>query len=317
MQSTATTLYETIMDAYDEYMTHLNAGGKKPRVFTPRHHPNKSLDIINASELGRCPLATAKEKRGDPMVVPPTRYSKISLKHLLLQGTRDAEPLQEALLWKWGRARVTKNVLIGEGVALEARVGDKELGTKGRADAVLNWNGETHVVEIKRRDAQRGTSTPMPKDSDVYQVLSYAHIMDLPYKHIHILILNRYFFKLWTLGWDPNQMVYALTDEDGVVWYSGLGLDSFEEAINVHRKYRAEKLTTPPMIDMFAADFGWYCYRWVDGEKPKKYKALYKGQEERIGFIEARCPYWCWGGNPKEHIPVRELEYDSKKYALV
>ncbi len=283
------TLYATLQQAYYDYLKYLQEGNSPIALPYRGPEPSKSGLTVRASSLGRCPLAIALERSKSPMKFPPTQARELSSLHLMQQGTRDAAPFQEAMLWKFG-----------ECAQVEIMVESEALRVRGRIDVILTVEGRGHIVEIKRRDAQRGTSGPAPKLSDVYQAMVYGLITGA--ESVNILILNRYFFNLWNLR--PVGSGYVLVDEKGDLWNSDLNApehlnhDNLRAEIARHLAYLDGGVTSDPMPDFINRDEGWQCFQWENGERPKRYKREYKGKTERTETIVPRCPFWCHTDSP-------------------
>ena len=296
------TFFEEFEAAYLQYL--------QLRVRLPYEKAERSGEahtLVHASAIGRCPLATAKERNNEPERYPQARREKLSSLHLMSQGERDAEPIQEALVRFLG-------------FKAEHYFQDRVAGVSGRVDAYKFGT----IVEIKRRDAQRGRSRPMPKRDDMLQILAYInHFWNQTQVHheAYLLMVNRYYCDVWQMEWNEGLSQYVLYDHDGEIFIPDGRVDSYTLAVKIaqHKNYLEDKNlrhTPEQFVDDFAAvTDGWNCYKW-DGEPAKKYKDVYKGKTERRGKIKRRCVHWCHPFEA-EDVEVRETSYESGKFEIV
>lgn len=310
--------YHVVYGAYSEY---LRSGD---RIYLPlhKHNPANSVGKVHASALGRCPLQNALKRSNAPMTNPPSHQKRTSSLHLMQQGVRDAEPVQESLIWKYGKAKVRKGVPQGKGAAVEVSIDSKPFRVRGRMDAVVRpgEGREAFIFEVKRRDPIGGENDPQPKLSDVWQVLTYGLTTGI--QNMNLVIMNRYSFKVWTLR--PVTDGYMLFDEMGVKWDSFLNspehinIPALEREIQLQFDYLHGIQSECPMPDFLNDDRngGWYCFQWVKGVKPMVYAKTYQGKDEKFGYITPRCEYFC---QPMELIgkPIRETGRNTKRYEFV
>lgn len=285
-------LYADIRKGYHEYLIYVQ---KNSRIQLPEHihDPQQSIGKVHASALGRCPLASAKKRQQEVQM-------DLSTLHLMQQGMRDAEPLQEAMLWYDPRTQVEFSV---------------ERGVfRGRIDILYNG----HVIEIKRRDGYM-KNPPQPKLTDVYQMLAYHYITGIT--SIHLCLMTRFDLFFWRL--EPRENGFVLLDEQGNEWknaankpsYLNFGVLHFEA--KRHMEY-LEGRTDDPMPNFLEIPAGAECFHWESAERPKKYKTTYNGETERRANIVPHCPFWCHCKVPSNGlIEIEELEYGSKSYNLI
>lgn len=283
-------LYSEIRQIYDEYLDYLQ---ENPRIRLPEHihDPELSIGKIHASSLGRCPKASALKRKTKII-------NDLSTKHLMQQGVRDAEPLQEAMFWKGHQVEVSV---------------EKEI-FRGRIDILYKH----HVIEIKRRDGYM-RSDPSPKLTDVYQLIAYQYITGL--ESIHLCLMTRFNLFFWQLVRDGNG--FKMVDEQGREWknsynnsgYLNYSVLKFEG--NRHLQYMNGERTDDPMPNFLNIPMGNECYHWEDQGKPKKYKTK---EDQKIANICPHCPFFaeCKGlVIPSDGLlPVEEIEYGSKEYRL-
>lgn len=289
-------LYDEIREIYKEYLIYLQ---KNPRVILPEHihDPSQSIGKVHASALGRCPLASAKKREG----VEPASMESMSTLHLMQQGVRDAEPLQEALYWKYPDL-----------VQIEFSV-EREM-LRGRLDILYG----TNVIEIKRRDGYM-RNPPQPKLTDVYQMIAYSYMTG--FKNINLCLMTRFNLNFWKLIEEGNG--FKLVDEEGNDWkngYNNPGYLSYSVLLyeaNRHMDYLNGEKSEDPMPNFLNIPGGAECFHWENNERPKQYKTSYNGESQRTANIIPHCPFWCHGGTPAGNpIPVEEIEYGTKEYRL-
>src|SRR5690554_4018104 len=124
---------------YAAYLRALNEGEARVRLPDHQHDPTVSAGKVHASALGRCPLLKANERHNVPKRIQPTEDQELNLLHLFQQSARDAEVVQEAVVW-------------GKTGEVEVSIDSDELRLRGRIDLLVDYAGERHIVEIKRRD---------------------------------------------------------------------------------------------------------------------------------------------------------------------
>lgn len=311
-----TSAYDLVFDAYFSYLRHLNSGGERFRLPEKTHNPALSVGLVHPSALGSCPLKPALQRANVPETNPPNDYEQLSAWHLMRQGVQDAEPLQEALIWKY-------EFMPGHYATAEESITDETLGIRGRMDAFVFSNGARHIYEIKRRDSYGKYDQPQPKISDVWQVLTYG--VALGVKSLNIILLDRYFFNLWQLR--PVDEGYVLFNyKTGEKWDSILNTPEFINVTNLkaeierQRAYLLGYTTEKPIADMLNDERtgSWFCWKWA-GDKAKMYAKTYQGRNEKIGHIQARCPYFthCYGHAPGARLAVRETAYQSNTFEFV
>lgn len=324
--------YHVVYGAYSEYLRYLEMGADRVKLPEHKHDPANSVGKVHASALGSCPLKNALRRQRAPQTNPPSHAERTSTLHLMQQGTRDAEPIQEALVWKYGEiskrwkatpSKTRKGHLPTDrsGAAVEVSVEHENFKVRGRIDATVrpSANAPQFIFEIKRRDATGGKGDPQPKLSDVWQLMTYGAATGI--HNLNLVIINRYVMKVWTLY--PVRDGFVLKDEKGERWANPLNspehlnYEKLEQEIALQLTYLNGK-TDCPMPDFLNDDRngGWYCFHWVDGVKPMVYARETKGKMEKLGYITPRCEYFC---QPQELIgaPVRETSRESGIYEFV
>jgi len=281
-------IYKEIQTAYLTYLRHLNVGGVRPEIPPYEKSVTEGAWIYSSSLLG-CPLQNARKYAGAAMSHPPTPSEEMSDFHLMQQGVRDAEPMQEALMWYFGASS-------------EVRISSESLRLRGRMDVDMMVGGVRHIVEIKRRDEFMGQITP--KLSDLYQSLSY--MMMTGAQHAHVLILNRYFFKLWSLY--PDGKGFIVKDEAGEEWRDKhntpehLNFEAVEAEVKRQMAFiervHAGEIVPPPISDPINNEEGWRCLKHHD--KPR----VLKTKENPEGSSSRRC-YWFCHTAPSSAGPFR------------
>lgn len=309
-----------IRSIYLNYLRHLSQGGKRPAL-PPYVHREGGTDKISASSLGRCPLAEAyKRNRNQEKTNPMTDGEEMSSLHLMQQGTRDAEPLQEAFVWSGGQVEVPV---------------ESDL-LRGRVDALIEYEEEHHVVELKRRDSKDG-GHPKPKMSDILQCLAYSSMLGVPMVNVHIVTLNRYGINVWNFEPVSSEGVFVgflVVNEDGKYWTSPLNNPekinekALTEEVMKHRDYLMGVQTACPMVDFLNHPEGWLCYH--DLQEPKHYKTennaiKFQGEGNYVpvgkgfsslGTVRPRCEWFdaCHGSHEGIHSVLDDQgvksEYD-------
>ena len=285
-------IYDDIRQGYLEYLTYIQ---KNPRITLPQHihDPALSTGKIHASSLGRCPLAAARKRELE------VKYD-LSTLHLMQQGIRDAEPLQEALLW------YDPTTLVEHSVERDT--------LRGRIDIL--YQGQ--VIEIKRRDGYI-KALPQPRLTDAYQLIAYSYITGLT--EIHLCLMTRFDLHFWKMVNKENGFV--LVDESGNEWknasnkpsYLNYGVLKYET--QRHLDYLNGVRVEDPLPDFLNIPAGTECGRWAGTERPKKYKTSYKGETERKADYIPTCPFWCHCDISEEGlIKVEETEYGSQTYRI-
>lgn len=296
-----------VRTAYDEYLDYIQSN---PRVHIPEHFhdPLQSVGKIHASSLGKCPLAAAKSRE------TKSQHS-LSTKHLMHQGVRDAEPIQEAMYWKFP-------------IEVEAERSIERLPFRGRLDLSITADNLCYGIEIKRRDGvlkglDGRVSVPTPYLTDVYQMIAYSYIT--PLEEVWLLLVTRFDLFFWQLKSTIGGFV--LVDEENNEWRSEynkpsyLNYDVILAEASSHQQYLNRERENDPFPDFLAQARGKQCFHWAGNERPKKYKTTYNGETERTANIVPHCQFFeqCKGITIPDNglIPVREIEFNSKKYEVV
>ncbi len=260
------------------------------------------LDKVWASSLGTCPLRNFKERSKAEPVLPYLAEKSLADLLRMEQGTRYAQVIQEAMVWKFKiNDTFRPEPLVEDRVLVETSLESEELLLKGRADLIYRTGSEVHVIEIKKPMFLQELATPY--DTYVYQALAYKFILEDLYPaltiHAHILIANTNGFNLWTLsdereeGEGFNTITYwDVLNEDGVS--AGTFADSeVISELSIQQSYLFDGITSIPRPDFANDPQYWLCARWAGKERPKKYKDTYKGQTERREKMVCACPHWC------------------------
>lgn len=289
-------LYEDIRSAYKEYLIYIQ---ENPRVRLPEHihDPAMSVGKVHASALGRCPKATALKRKVKVDM-------DLSTLHLMQQGIRDAEPLQEAMYWYYPiEAQVEYSV-------------EREY-FRGRIDILYG----DHVIEIKRRDGYM-KNPPQPKLTDVYQLIAYRYMTGFP--SINLCLMTRFDLFFWQLVEDGNG--FKLINEHGEEWKNGYNNSSYLNYSVIvyegqrHLQYLNEERSDDPMPNFLNIPAGSECFHWESAARPKKYKTSHNGETERDAPIRPHCPFFadCKGlVVPSDGLlQIGETEYDSKEYHI-
>lgn len=288
------TIFEDIRNAYGDYLVYLRSN---PRFQLPEsvHNPENSIGKVHASALGRCPRASALKR------VKEVREGT-SILHLMQQGVRDAEPVQEALAWRDPATLIEYSV-------------EKDF-LRGRIDAIY----KDQIIEIKRRDAPGDSDMPRPKMTDIYQMLAYSWILnnETPI----LLLVTRFDLFLWQLR--PVKEGFLLFDEKGYAFKSRINKPEYmnytvmlHEA-NRHLSYLRQETDDDPMPDFLNAHNGYECFSWENRNiRPKKFAVPFKDVTGTTANIVPTCPFWCHGAIPESGmISVEEIEVGSKTYQV-
>lgn len=306
---------------YYAYLHYLDNGGQRFRLPPEEpHDPAKSEGKIHPSSLTKCPLANAKRRTNEPVVIEQTREEHLRTLHVMQQGVRDAEVIQEAVLW---------HASTRHDVAAHAELSIEDDYLRGRMDLVVWLGEECHVVEIKRRDG----NPAKPKLSDAMQVLAYQ-VITPPTLSLHILLLNRWSnnpeldppgFQVWDFRLVEDG--YVLVDEQDTAFDADwnlpdtLNLDQVWAYTTIQLSYLSGELSHAPYLDWLNDGKG-ECFTWEGGwsAAPKKYAKRYKGKTERHEYAVPRCPWFCHyplGDRDDPGILCRETEYKSQVYEPV
>lgn len=253
----------------EAYLDYLQSGD---HVELPQYqHRADDLSLVYASDLGRCPLAAALKRTRQPERFPKTDAERLTSLHLMRQGVKDAEPLQEALVWAFGK-----------NAEVEKQVEDRILGVRGRIDTLLHREDGVHILEFKRRDTPHGGQAPEPKLSDCFQVMAYGEIMKTP--HMHIVTISRYFVTTWTLDLRGTHY-WVVNDETGEQWgNNNMDIAGLKAEIARQKSY-LDGNRADPMPGFANHPDGWQCGKPVYGKGVTKTRA--KGQ------WKTGCEHWC------------------------
>jgi len=280
-------MFNQITEIYEEYLEHLAGGGKRESV--PHHKSRHSNnDLVYASSLGKCPLAAALRRLCAVEKFPLTREENLKMHHLMNQGIRLAELIQEAFLF--------------HGDLVEEYFYSEDLGIAGVVDVLFSRPGEGHIIEIKTRNSEY----PLPSLSDCYQALAYKYMLSRNSKtkyQAYILTLtppnvkrkNDTPFDLWKL--EPSGDGHIVVRHDGELWQSKfndeerLNLTALKEEIQRHKMYLTGQTLHTPILDPLNDDGGWQCVKTI--KKPVKRKT----KPDEAGLIKRRCPYLCHTNN--------------------
>lgn len=308
-----------IRQVYRDYLEYLANGGDRIRI--PEHkHVDPETPVVYSSSLMRCPLLAAKKRNKDPEVLPQSPAKRLAALHIMQQGTRSAEPIQEAMLWHSLSGDEPKMKVDVE-LSLSSLAGK----LRGRVDLVITIDNHIHLIEIK----QKSDNYQTPRMPDIFQALSYSYMWKPEDITAHVMTVRRVSakdhdgaFNLWTLK--PDEHGFIVVGEDGGMWNHPVNNPEFINyttmwvEIERHRKYLAGELNGPPIVDFINTE-GFWCASWV-GNKPKKYKKLYKGKEERQEYMHPTCTHFCHFATDElgeEGFLVRETAYQSGEYEPV
>lgn len=292
-------LYNVIQETYSEYLNYL---ADNPRVEIPykKHDAAESEGKVHASSLGRCPLAAALSRKTD---AKGKGFDWKTL-HLMQQGVRDAEPLQEAMLWKY--PDVT-----------EVELSVERDNLRGRLDILYDGN----VIEIKRRDSPDRKVPPYLRLLDLYQTLAYGVILEEEARTLNILLATRFDITLYSLI--PDGGGYSVIDHNGRYWSSSYNKPSYINFAVVrglrdsHLRYMRGETTEDPRPNYLNSDH-YECGHFENDNKPKAYKVPFGNETGQTTKFIPTCSWWCHhNGDKPTEIVVREIEHGSKEYEEV
>lgn len=290
---------ERIHDTYNRYQLYLDDGNEP--IHLPYSQPYHYQGLIHASALFDCPLRAFKERSKAQAVLPELlKRNNPTLMHRMLQGTRMAEPFQEAFHWDHNHYSMVHS---------EETVVDKLLSLQGRMDLMVeDHNFVKHVVEFKHRLPQWKTPFPQPRIGDVFQLLAYMLMTSADEGHLVIINTPQYRdffdplkgFEVWNLVWNNEYQGYLLISEHGEQWnhpqneYEFINQNILREEVERQLSYMQEDAPTTPPIRL-GEEGDWQCMSVR--RKPKNGVS---------GSLHAMCPYFCHSDNPKpdyEYIP--------------
>lgn len=292
-------LYNVLQEAYSDYLDYL---ADNPRVELPyhKHDATTSEGKVHASALGRCPLAAALSRKTEKT---EKRFDWNTL-HLMQQGVRDAEPLQEAMLWKYP-----------EHTNVELSVEKDNL--RGRLDILYAGN----VIEIKRRDSPDRKVPPYLRLSDLYQTMAYGVILEEAAQTLNVLLVTRFDLTLFSLVPDGNG--YSVVDQNGRYWASPYNKPSYLNFAVVrglrdsHLRYMRGETTEDPKPNYLNGD-SYECGNFEKDTKPKAFKVPFGDATGQTTKFIPKCSHWCHhGGFKPEYIEIEEVEHGSKTYREV
>lgn len=295
-----------VRTAYDEYLDYIQT---HPRVRIPEHIHDPALSVgkVHASALGKCPKAAALQRETE------SKHS-LQTKHLMQQGVRDAEPIQEAMYWRYP-------------IEVVPECSIERPPFRGRLDIQFSWDAADYGIEIKRRDGTlKGLNgraeVPAPQLTDVYQMITYSYIK--PLEQVWLLLITRFDLFFWQLKEDIGGFV--LVDEDGNEWRSEynrpqyLNYDVILAEAATHQQYMNKEREADPIPNFLAVPKGRQCGHWENAERPKKYKNIYNGEEQRTANFVPHCPFFeqCKGITIPNtgFIQIEEVTHGSKDYRI-
>lgn len=305
-------LHTLISETVKEYLE----SGERVPLAPPLPHLEDQLDKVWASNLGTCPLRNFKERSQAEPVLPALLPKSLSTLLRMEQGTRYAEVIQEAMVWKFKQVdSFWYGALMHDRVLVEWSLEDEYV--KGRADLLYRTGSDVHVIEIKKPQFLKDDSTPYP--TYLFQALAYQFILEALYPllhiHAHILIATTTGFNLWSLEeiveQNPDQRSWHLVNEIGSL--AGIVQEQeWGDELLRQQHYLFNRNLMNPMPDFANHPQHWLCASWQGKARPKQYKDVYKGATERREKMTVACPYWCH--SPLEAVPGGEFEVAEVGY---
>jgi len=313
-------LHSLISETVKEYLE----SGERVQLAPPLPHLEDKLDKVWASSLGTCPLRNFKERSKAEPVLPELAVKGLGDLLRMEQGTRYAEVIQEAMVWKFGQLNrldwlCDPQVMSMKAVGIEIALEDEYV--KGRADLIYRTGSDVHVIEIKKPLYLKDDSTPY--NTYLYQALAYKFILEGLYPqlniHAHILIATTTGFNLWSLVLDQVAYVGEIGEEriwgieDELLRVNGLiGENEWVSELAHQQHYLLDNGHFDPMPDFANDPQSWLCARWQGKARPKQYKGIYKGETERREKMTITCPWFCHA--PIESLPGKEFEVQESGY---
>lgn len=294
-------------NAYKEYLAYLRAGGKRIRLDENIHDPSKSIGKVHASAIGRCPKKTALSRQADTASFDVELFD-FSTQHLMEQGKRDAEPIQEAFVHAYP-------------IESEPEWSIERNPFRGRVDVRYLES----ILELKRRDGYKDKTglehSPTPYLTDLYQMICYSYMTG--YDDIWLGLVTRFNLYFYRLVSDIGGFV--LLHENGERWRSEfnnpsyLNYDIVMAQATVHQQYLNGERSDDP-LPFYLNYKGYECGKWHNGVKPKLYKYPINGKNHNDAFFVPTCPFFaeCKGTtlNADGMVKIKEVEYDSKKFSV-
>jgi len=284
--------------AYRKYLLFLRDGGTRPALSRHVHNPEHSRGMLHPSSFGKCPLQEAWRREGMERAWEQKPWEREGMYHLMEQGSRVAEVVQEAFLWAYGACETPER---DRQISLERTSWhqdtffideysqhDESLGIRGRIDGLLRLNNEFYLLEMKARNPHVG-----PKLSDAYQLMTY--MLSTGENTGLIITIHRFSIKFWWLF--PNNGGFTIVNEWGdrydQDWNTPdtLNFDLLQQEISVYRQYVFGGKRLTPIEDPYNHPRGWCCFMW--DHRPRHNKTTVS----RTGTIKPRCEFFhlCHG----------------------
>lgn len=290
-------LRDKIVKVIDDYLEYLDAGGE-PVALPPKRHKSRK-DSVPVSYLGACPRKKALERRNYPMILQHNDWKENPEARRKMEfGNRIEALLQEALIWSGYSDRST----------IEVNITLERPRLHGRIDAIVNVDGEDHILECKQRGAFGGKPAE-PFIKEVYQLMSYMVATGLPG---HIIIVDRGPVQLYTLLPSNGgfRLYRQLPEEERIatnhrmeLWNhpqnneEWLSIEMLEKIGDMHlANIQADSevlINTVPIEDPLSKEstplFGdhWQCVKIATKPRYRKTK------ENFMGEVIPNCPYQC------------------------
>lgn len=293
-----------IHEMYYSYLLAMRNGTERiPLPVTP--HTGKGRHLLYPSSLGKCPLQSRWKREGKAPTWEPKEWEKENSFHLMEQGNRVAEVLQEALVWKMGYPSsedrefyngdggcppLGETVFLTPGFVPEATIHDEKLGVRGRIDGlIVDGKNPKHwtILEIKARSPGR-----RPKFGDAMQTLTY--MLSTGCHSAAIVTIERFKIKVWPLIARGEGFVVQSEwgDEVKERWNTPdmLNFDALEEEIQWFKDYREmdEFSLDIPIPDPFNDKLRGWCCAWEWETRPKYLKT----KPSVIGKPKPCCQFW-------------------------
>ena len=291
---------------------------QEERVTLPPVVHEHKTGYVWPSKLFLCPLQAALEQEKAEPTYPAASKGPMTY-HRMNSGTRAAEPIQEAFLWKYpGYVEIElPREMKGQCPVLEPNAvylpDTEKLFWKMRGRIDLFWNRvdidtECHIAEIKN---SKGLWF-----HQVMQVIAYDLLFREYDPQLHIITVNKDEINLWdidrhgagylvrnTANYGFDSYGQEKTEYPDELWDIAqnitdvLNRENLEQEISRHWEYVQGK-RDDPMPDFLNHSQGWLC------AKKKTYP-----KDEKPGKFVPRCEWFC-------HGPVEDNEFtkDNGKY---
>lgn len=273
-------LANDIRAAWSQYSTHLQRGGARQALPPPK--PRLFLEYLHASSLGYCNLQKAYEVFKEEADYPSLLKENNSQKGWLLEsGTRQAEKLQEAMLFAYGAAVSIEHDLVYHAASIA-----------GRCDILYTTpSGHKYVIELKDAEGQAYRSIGEPRYSYLTQVITYMNLSEATGGAI--VTMSKWGFNVYDVVLEGNLWFvyfngqrYSPFIKNRENWNVGVSLrevgELFEELSETYDDVRNQRLITPPIVDPLNDDMGWLCVN--QPEKPNR-------KTGKKGKAYANCPW--------------------------